>query len=47
MQEFTMIEHYASWWNFEDNMNYVEKMFDYIFKNMPELKKEIEVKDKM
>lgn len=47
MQEFTMIEHYASWWNFEDNMKYVEKMFDYIFENMPELKKEIEVKDKM
>lgn len=46
MQEFTMIEHYASWWNFEDNMKFIEEMFDYIFKNMPELKKEVMVKDK-
>lgn len=46
MQEFTMIEHYACWWNFEDNMEFVEKMFDYIFKNIPELKREVLVKDK-
>jgi lysyl-tRNA synthetase class 2 len=46
MQEFTMIEHYASWWNFEDNMKFAEKMFDFIFTNIPELKKEIMVKDK-
>lgn len=46
MQEFTMIEHYACWWNFEDNMNFVEKMFDYIFENIPELSREIDVKDK-
>ena len=46
MQEFTMIEHYACWWNFEDNMIFVEKMFDYIFANIPELSREIDVKDK-
>ncbi len=46
MQEFTMIEHYASWWNFEDNMKFSEDMFDYIFANIPELSKEVEVKDK-
>ena len=46
MQEFTMIEHYASWWNFEDNMKFVEDMFDFIFKNISELEKEIDVKDK-
>ncbi|MDR2640846.1 MAG: hypothetical protein LBC61_06185 [Candidatus Peribacteria bacterium] len=46
MQEFSAIEHYATWWNYEDNMDFTEKMFDYIFKNIPELKKEVEVKDK-
>ena len=37
MQEFTMIEHYACWWNFEDNMKFIEEMFDFVFKNIPEL----------
>lgn len=46
MQEFTMIEHYAAWWNFEDNMRFAETMFEYIFDKIPELKKEIAVKDK-
>lgn len=46
MQEFTMIEHYAAWWNFEDNMRFTEQMFDYIFTHIPELKREVEVKDK-
>lgn len=46
MQEFNVIEHYAAWWNFEDNMKFTEDMFDYIFDNIPELKREIEVKDK-
>lgn len=46
IQEFSAIEHYASWWNYEDNMKFTEKMFDYIFDNMPELSREIEVKDK-
>ena len=34
VQEFTSVEHYAAWRNFEDNMNFTEKMFDYIFKNL-------------
>lgn len=46
MQEFTMIEHYAAWWNFEDNMKFAEKMFEYIFDKIPEFKKEVMVKDK-
>ncbi len=46
MQEFTMIEHYASWWNFEDNMKFVEDMFDFIFAKIPELSREVDVKDK-
>lgn len=47
MQEFTMIEHYAAYWNFEDNMEFTEKMFNYIFEKIPELKKQIKVKDKL
>jgi len=28
MQEFSAIEHYAAWWNYEDNMKFTEDMFD-------------------
>ncbi len=45
MQEFTAVEHYAAWWNFEDNMTFTEKMFDYIFDNLW-LDKKISIKDK-
>ena len=45
MQEFTMVEHYAAWWNFEDNMKFTEEMFDYLFKNL-EMHKKINIKDK-
>lgn len=46
MQEFTMIEHYAAWWNFEDNMRFTEELFDYVFEKIPELSREVDVKDK-
>lgn len=46
MQEFSAIEHYWVWWNYEDNMKFTEEMFDFIFKNVSELTKEVEVKDK-
>ena len=45
MQEFTAIEHYACWWNFEDNMKFTEKMFDYIFDEM-KLDRKVKIKDK-
>lgn len=45
-QEFSAIEHYSCWWNYKDNMDFTEKMFNYIFEKMPELKKEVLVKDK-
>lgn len=45
MQEFTMIEHYAVYWNFEDNIKFTEKMFDYFFEKL-NLPKQIEIKDK-
>ncbi|EKE28834.1 MAG: hypothetical protein ACD_3C00006G0016 [uncultured bacterium (gcode 4)] len=45
MQEFTMVEHYAVFWNFEDNMRFTEEMFDYIFKKL-NLNKSVNIKDK-
>lgn len=45
MQEFTAVEHYAVYWNFEDNMKFTEEMFDYIFDTL-QLNREIEIKDK-
>lgn len=45
VQEFTQIEHYAVYWNYEDNMKFTEKMFDYLFEKL-ELPKHLNVKDK-
>lgn len=30
LQEFTMCEHYAAYWNFEDNMRFTQEMFQYL-----------------
>lgn len=46
MQEFSAIEHYACWWNYEDNMRFTEAMFDFVFSKIPELSREVMVKDK-
>ncbi|MEA3387422.1 MAG: amino acid--tRNA ligase-related protein [Patescibacteria group bacterium] len=45
MQEFTAVEHYTAYWNFEDNMKFTEDMFDYIFENM-NLDRTVKIKDK-
>jgi len=45
IQEFTQIEHYAVYRNYEDNMKFTEKMFDYIFEKLW-LPKRLNVKDK-
>lgn len=45
LQEFTQVEHYAVYWNYEDNMKYTEKMFDYLFEKLG-IDKTIKVKDK-
>ena len=34
LQEFTMIEHYAAYWNFEENMRFTERMFEYFLKKL-------------
>jgi len=45
MQEFTMVEHYAVYRDFEDNMRFTEKMFDYLFTNL-KLDRIVKIKDK-
>jgi lysyl-tRNA synthetase class II len=45
MQEFTAVEHYAAYWNFEDNMKFTEGMFDYIFDTL-KLDRKVKIKDK-
>jgi len=48
VQEFSVFEHYAAWWNFEDNMKFTEDMFDYIFDTLKlDRKIEIEWKDEV
>ncbi|OGY46510.1 MAG: lysine--tRNA ligase [Candidatus Buchananbacteria bacterium RIFCSPHIGHO2_01_FULL_44_11] len=45
LQDFTMVEHYAAYWNYEDNMNFTEKMFSFLIKELfGQLK--IEIKDR-
>jgi len=34
LQEFTMIEHYVAYWNFEDNMKFTEEMFSHLLKKL-------------
>lgn len=45
LQEFTQVEHYAVYRNYEDNMNFTEKLFDYLFDHLW-LSRKINVKDK-
>ncbi len=45
LQEFTQVEHYAVYWNYEDNMKFTEKLFDYLFDNLG-LSRKLNVKDK-
>jgi lysyl-tRNA synthetase, class II len=34
LPEHTSLEHYAAYWNFEDNMAFTERMFNYLFKKL-------------
>ena len=45
LQDFTMVEHYVAYWNYEDNMRFTEEMFSFILnKMMGKLK--IQIKDR-
>jgi len=45
LQEFTQVEHYAVYRNYEDNMKFMEKLIDFIFDDM-KLDRKLKVKDK-
>jgi lysyl-tRNA synthetase class II len=45
LQEFTQVEHYAAYRNYEDNMVFMEKLIDYIFDKM-NISRNLNVKDK-
>jgi lysyl-tRNA synthetase, class II len=45
LQEFTMVEHYAVFWDFNDNMKFTEDMFEYLFEKL-NLNKIVKIKDK-
>lgn len=34
LQEFTMLEYYASYWNYEDNMKFTEQLMEHITKTL-------------
>lgn len=34
LQEFTMVEHYGAYWNFEDNMAFTERMFEHLLNKL-------------
>ena len=34
LQDFTMVEHYTAYWNYEDNMRFMENMLKTIVKNL-------------
>jgi lysyl-tRNA synthetase class 2 len=41
LQDFTMVEHYCAYWNFEDNMKFTERMFAVLIQT---LKKSLKIK---
>ena len=45
-QEFLVIEHYAAYRNYIHNIEFTEKLFNYLFDTIPELKRTIQVADK-
>jgi lysyl-tRNA synthetase, class II len=45
LPEHTHLEHYAAYWNYEDNMVFTEKMIDYLFEKL-NLSRKIKIKDK-
>lgn len=45
-QEFTAVEHYVAYRNYEDNMRFMEEMFDYLFDTLLQLSRVVEIEDK-
>lgn len=45
LQEFTMLEFYAAYWNFEDNIKFIQNLFQHLFDKL-EISKYIKFDDK-
>lgn len=43
LPEFTSVEHYAVYWNYEDNMDFTERMFGYILDELMDGNKKVEI----
>lgn len=43
LPEFTSVEHYAVYWNYEDNMDFTERMFTYILDELMDGQKKVEI----
>lgn len=46
LQDFTMVEGYSAYWNYEDNMKFMKKMITYILENLYEGNLNIKIGDK-
>lgn len=45
LPEHTHVEHYCAYWNFEDNIVFTEKMFNYLFDTL-NISRQLKIKDK-
>jgi len=45
LQDFTMCEHYAAYWDYKDNMKFTEEMFGYLLKELLGTTK-VDIKDR-
>ncbi|HCC23209.1 TPA: lysine--tRNA ligase [Candidatus Falkowbacteria bacterium] len=45
LPEHTHLEHYAAYWNFEDNMKFTEDMIDYLFETL-KLPRQLTIRDR-
>jgi len=45
LPEHTHLEHYCAYWNFEDNIKFTERMFDYVFDKLG-LDRKIEIENR-
>jgi lysyl-tRNA synthetase, class II len=46
LQEFTMCEHYAAYWSYEDNMRFTEEMFRALQKTVPGFAETMKIPDR-
>ena len=47
LQDFTMVEGYSAYWNYEDNMKFMKEMITYILEKLYEGNLNIQIGDKV